>query len=95
LALLESVGDKSGADVSVVSVSEETKVGFAGGNRIKLRIEGTWNQVFRSIYLLDNVPATFSIKNLSLLQSESDEKIKTKVWQADIEALVFKSESIK
>lgn len=93
LELLEGIGKKTGSEVSVISVSEEPKVGFAGANRLKLEIVGSWTQVFWSIFMLDSLPATFSVKALALTQEEVDEKSKVKgLWHADVEGIILKGD---
>ncbi len=95
LDLLESIGKQTGATVSVISVADEEKVGFVGGNRIRLEVKGSWGQVFKSLYALDHMPATFFLRNVSLTEEESDEKFKKGFWQADVDAVILKSNKNK
>jgi hypothetical protein len=103
LELVENLGPRTGSKVTVVSVSDEEKAfpitgtkSFIPGNKIRIEITGSWSQVFKTLYLLDYVPATFSLKNISLTKTEDDPKLKQKgFWEASVEATILKSDKTK
>lgn len=102
LEVIESLGKRTGAKITVISVSEDdkafpvpgTKI-FIPGNKIRLEILGSWSQIFKTFYLLDYVPATFSYQNISLAEGNEKSDIKSKQktnWEASIEALILRSD---
>lgn len=102
LEIIEGLGKRTGAKIKVVSVDEDdkafpvpgTKI-FIPGNKIRLEVTGSWSQVFKTFYLLDYVPATFSYKNISLTQNDDGGEVKSKQkinWEANIDALILRAD---
>lgn len=65
---IESVGNKSGSNVSIVSISDDdlssTTAGTTGSIRAHINIKGTWEETLRGLHLMENLPYGESVDNL-------------------------------
>jgi Tfp pilus assembly protein PilO len=97
LSQIESLGEVSGAKVSIISVDE----GNAGDPqdivRVSFNAAGSWAQVFKTISLIDHLPIAFSVSRMQISKEISEgDTIKGKsgparsFWNAAVEATAIK-----
>ncbi len=87
IEFIESLNEMSGAEVKVVSVGDDA--GQTGlHSSIRFEAEGTWQQVFKVLSLVDHIPVPIDVSGAQLSKISEDKK--NPVWQAQIEARVLK-----
>lgn len=96
LDLVESLGQTSGAKINVVSVNEESPDVSSGVVKIRFNVTGSWEQVFRTISMLDHLPSALSVNEMQISKEVSTENAGGKsvpartFWSANIGAEVIK-----
>lgn len=68
IKVLESIGEDSGVSLKISAISTEKKE--ASKPVISLSAEGTFEQLFKYLYLLENIPYLITINNVSFQKEE-------------------------
>jgi len=85
---MESIGNASGADISISSISEaqadSTKKMVTGSVMADIKVKGSWSEVMKSIELFELLPYRVKIDRLAMdVAVPAGDRVSTsKVWQA-------------
>lgn len=92
LNFIESLGKQSGADVKVISVDEGSVEDPVNYTTIRFEAVGNWDQVFKTVSLVDHISAAFSVLDLQLNKNHVVDNGKDSIllWSATINAKVLK-----
>lgn len=89
ITFIEHLEDVSRSASVILKInSEESK----GSPVFKLSAEGRYEQVFKFLLLLENCPYKTDIKNLSIQEQGSSEKV-DRAWKADLELVLLSYEN--
>jgi hypothetical protein len=79
---IESIGKISGAKVSIVNITD--KSASKEGLSMLLSVEGTFENVFGTLKLLENIPYATSFSKIALHRNEE-----SGLWLADIDFIIL------
>lgn len=98
IEMIEKIGESTNTDLELSSINNEKD-----HIKAKINVKGSWSNVMRALILIENIPLSASISNISLVTSlgldksvlKTNEKIpanNSNIWNLsmDIESLIFK-----
>lgn len=88
--LIEEVGQKKGAVATVVSLAELGSIekgskGGASGWRLELRLEGSFNQVWQGLKLVEAMPVAKKITKVNLIRTSAPTDNTAVRWAGGVE----------
>ena len=92
MEFIESLGNLSGAEIKVISVGEGLPNSSANYTTIRFEAVGTWEEVFKTISLVDHISAALSISDMDISRNRVVTMGKTSIleWSAIINTKVLK-----
>lgn len=82
LNFIENIGDVSGAKISIINITDKSS--SKEGLLLLLSIEGTFENVFSTLKLLENIPYATDFSKISLSRDEE-----TGEWLADLDFIIL------